>query len=525
MFLPAFMKLLFLLLIVLLIYNRKVIWNAFRQINKKTWLILFLIVLTAFSLRFFWVPHGQIAFYDGFNWVSQALSIQEDDIYGLCDFVSGQSCYHYSFHSWPPTYHVLLGIFFKIFGGSEPAAFHFNALLGTISVLLAFLLSYLWTKREDVSLISAFVFSFLPIFLKFSGGVILEISSVLFLLLTLVFFEVFTKEKQKSLFLLFLISLLCTVYIRPENILLPPLFLFGFWLKGSIKLFWDKKNRVFYLLSFIYFFLLLVPALFLIYVGSSIIGYEGWNPSVVETFNYFLTHFPKNLYFFINYLINPFLFLFFGVLGMMFTFMKERRAFFLFFFLFLAYFVLYSSYDEGIFSGSLERRSLILYVPLFYFFTKGILCLLTNAGEKFKKPVMFVFVLVFTASLTPTIPYILKEPHQRITTDLLLASKDKVPEDAYFVSNNTAIIRSTIKRNVVALHVFKEQNEYFKDKELFLFKDIWWRTSKDDALQGFIYENYDLRPIEADTYQTAGRIYGFGVYELIKKQDQNKDCF
>lgn len=517
-FLPAFMKLLFLLFLVLLVYNRKIIWNAFKEIDKKTWLLLFLIVLTALVLRFFWIPHEQIVFYDGPNWVSQAFSIQEDNIYGLCEFVSGQSCHHYSFHAaWPPAYHTLLSVVFEVFGSSETVAFYFSSFLGTLSVFLVFLLSYLWTKKENVALISALVFSFLPVFLKFSGGVSLSLFSVFSLILTLIFFEIFLKNKEKSVFLLFLACLLCTIYIRAENIFFVPLFSLIFWLRGDFKFFWEKKNRSFFLISFLYFFLLLIPALFLIYIAKNMIDYEGWNPSLIETANSFLNKSPGNLYFFINYLINPFLFVLFGALGMAFTFTKEKKAFFFFFLFFLFYFIVYTSFHDGFFSGSLIRRSLPLYVPLLYFFAKGMLCFLDNIKEKFKKPAVFVFILVFTLSLIPTIPYIFEKEPIKITRDLLVASENKIPEDAYFVSSSSAIVRSAIKRNVVILPIFKQENEYFRDKEVFLFKDdIWWRR-KNDYLQqfkDFIYENYDLDPIETAEFDN---VYKFGVYRLVKK--------
>ena len=513
-FLPAFMRVLFLLLIVLLIYNRKVIWNSFRGINKKTWLMIFLIVFVAFLLRFFWIPHEHKAGYDGFNWVSQALSIQEHNVYSLCEFKSSQSCYEHAFHAWPPMYHVLLGTVFNIFGGSESVAFHFNAFLGTISVFFAFLLSYLWTKKEDVSLVSAFVFGMLPIFLKFSGGVVLEIASVLFLILTLILFEIFMKEKREGVFFLFLISLLCGVYIRAENIFWIPFFLLFLGIRSDIGFFWDKKNRNFFLISLLCLFLLSVPALFLIYIGKNEISYEGWNPTIIETINYFLTHSPKNLYFFINYQINPFLFISFGMLGTIFAFIKEKRLFLFFLLFLLFYFALYSGYDQGVFEGWMERRSLILYVPLLYFFVKGVFILLNNTSEKFKKPVTFVFVAIFIASLIPTVTYIFKEHHPKIITDILIVSENKIPKDAYFLSRSSAIIRSTVKRNVIALYAFEDQKKYFANKEIFLLKDIWWWAADNHQLRRFIHENYNLEPIERVVFKNT---HEYGIYRLIKK--------
>ena len=525
-FLPAFIKVLFFLLIVLLICNRKVIWNSFKEINKKTWLLLFLIILMALLLRFFWVPHGHTVFYDSYHVAASALTIQEDGIYAFCMFMSEEYCHEHSHPVWPPAFSVLVSIVFDVLGSPdfpELIAFRVNALLGTVSVFLVFLLSYLWTKKEDIALISAFSFSMLPLFLRFSGGASLEIFSVFFVILTLIFFEIFIKERGKGMFWLFLTSLLCTVYIRAENIFLVPIFLLFFVLIGDIKRFLEKKNRAFFIISFLCFILFLIPAIFFIYLVKNMLAPQGWNPTIMETAGYFLENSKVNFYFFLQSSFNPFLLVFLGIMGVIFTFLKERRAFLSFAFFFFFYFVFYSSYEAGGFGrfggdfgdfGCSVRFSSILYVPLLYFLNKGIFYLLDRAGVGFKKIALLVFLLVLAVNLTLTLPHIIPAKHSlTIISDLLVSSRDKIPEDAYFVSDHAMVIRSTINRKVVEWHIFESKNEYFKDKKIFLLKDLPWYNPDREDFRTFIHENYNLQPIETVLQHN----YEYGVYALIKK--------
>ena len=530
-FLPAFIKLLFLLFIILLIYNRKTIKDTFRKIDKKAWFLLILIVLTAFSLRFFWIPHEHTVFYDSYHVVASALAIQEDGIYASCEFVSDRPCSHHSFLSWPPAYPTLLSIVFSIFGSPESpeaVAFSVNALLGTTTVFLVFLLSYLWTKKEDIALICAFAFSMLPLFLKFSGGASLEIFSVFFLVLTLIFFEVFLKNKEKDIFLLFLVCLLCAAYVRAENIFMVPLFFFLFWIRGGVGFFWEKKNRAFFLFSFVCCLFFSIPALFFIHIAKNVISPEGWNPSVFESINYFLKHLPRNLYFFVNPLFSPVLLVFFGAVGTIFAFLKEKRVFLSFICFFFFYLSLYSSFDAGDFGyprGNLGwgrdtiRYALILYIPLLYLFAKGMFYFLTNMGEKLKKVTVLAFMFIFIINSILTLPYVVFAKHPLNTiSDLLISSKAKVPEDAYFVSQQPTVVRSVINKKVVAFFLFKDKNEYFEEKEVFLLKDEAWYNRTEKRSRLFIYENYDLEPIKT---VMSDSLHEFGVYRLIKKQTPN----
>lgn len=523
-FLPVFMKFLFLIFLVLLFYNRKSIFNAFKKINRKTWLILLLIVFVAFLLRFFWIPHYQIIGGDGRSLVELGMTISEYGVYGRCGFAS-DNCYNFSFFPYPPAYPVLLSVAFNFFEASERTAFNVNALLGTISVFFAFLFAYLYTKKENLALLGAFVFGLIPPLLKFSGGAVIEIFSVFFLLLIFVFFKIFLENKSKGLFLLFLSSLLIVTYIRPENIFLAPFFLLIIAFEENTKAFLDKE-KVLFTLSLFIFFLFLIPALWLIHFGSNIVSFEGWAPTINETFGYFFSHIYQNFYFFLNPLVNSLVFFFLAVVGMITSFLKERREFFIFLSLFLVYFFLYSGFDVGVFRGAHQKFSLILYVPLLFFFITGIICFF-NISERRRVGWLFVsiFLLLFIGSLVSTYPYIANPPKLRDSVSKIeeksLVSAKKIPRDAYIVSHDTYLTRPVINRKAVNLFTLVKENHYFNNKKVFFFKDSFFCTMRfreEDVKTGadFIYTNYELQPVETTSINNKDCI---GIYKLIKKSE------
>ena len=511
-FLPNFMMFVYFVFFVLLIYNWRSIKEPFGKIGKKTWIILFVIIIFSFFVRFFWIPHEQVSMADGENWTELGIRVKEYGIHAQCDFDTDEECKVPSYIPYPPAYSTLLSFVFNFFETTEKTAFKFNALMGTLSVFIAFLFGYLYTKREYVALFSAFVFSLIPPLLKFSGGVSPASFSVFFLLLTFVFLKIFSENKSKRAFLLLLSSLLIVIYIRPENIFLAPIFLLMFAFEDNIKRFLDRE-KVFFVLSFFVFSFSLIPSVMIVYFGSNIAGYEGWNPSILETAEYLLKHAPRNFYFLINPLVNSFVFSFFVIIGTIGVFLKEKKDFFLFSFILLFYFTLYSSFDAGIFWGPLARYSLPLYVPLFFFFIKGINYVLEKIKNKIALKVILIGILfLFILSMIPTIPYIITEngKNANLVKETLLLAKDKIPEDAYLISNVGSATRAVINRKVVSVPHFENNSAYFENKDLFVFKNEAWF-----GLDGenYIYENYRLKPVETVTIGEREK----GVYELIRK--------
>ncbi len=511
-----------LLVVLFFLINIKKIWKSFKEIKNKTWIILFFIILVSFFLRFFWLPHEHLVIDDGFNDLNIAYTIQKHNVQAMCYFVSGDFCNNFFYTTfWPPGYHLTLSYVFDFFNPSQEIAFKFSAFLGTVSVFLAFLLGYLWSKKEDIALIGAFVFGLIPPLLKFSGAVSQNFFSLFVILFVFLFFEIFLKNKDKSIFFLFFFSLFFAVYSRPENIFLIPVFFFIFIIKKDLIEFIKNNKKIF--ISFIVAsVLLIVPIFALIYLNSIFSPQEGWSPSIKETINYFLNHSVINAKFFVNPQINSLVFVIFAVMGILFSFIKERKKFLLFFLFFVTFFIIYACYDHGVFHKELIKNSLILYIPLLFFFIKGLSYFFDNIKEEFKKLTIFVFMLVFTINLIPTIPFIVFEKNQNISiTHLLLSVNKKISDGAYIVSVNPSLPYSTIKKNSVSPHAFKNNHDYFKNKEVYLLIGHWWHPRLEQDLrwfEKFITDNYNLKEIEAILPRKKSfNNLNLGIYKLEKK--------
>ncbi len=518
--LPIIVKFLFLFLFFFIIYSRISIINAFRGVGKRTWIILSVILFLSIFMRFFWIPHEQVAGYDGEDWVVLAMNINDYGKYNHCGIASSEQCILPTKVLYPPGYHVSLSIFFKIFGATEKNAFYFSSLLGVMIIFLVFLFSFLWIKNQNIAIATAFTSSIIPSLLKFSGGVTLQLFSVFLLLLTFIFLKIFLDERKEASFFLFLISLLCFVYIRPENIFLIPLFFIIVALQRDIKIFFSNKSSRFIFMSFLTFLFLLFPSFTLIYTGVFLQSTDGWNSSLKETIHYFLNHALKNIGFLFHYKVNLLLFNLIAIVGIVESFLRKKRDFIIFFSIFIFYFLLYSAFDIGNFYWH-GRYSLILFVPLFYFFAVGLEWILKiSKTEILKKSLIWLGLIIFFFNFYLTFPYIFKEYNNNLTKTFLVSIENQIPQDAYILSANTVLTRIAIKRNAVDLSGFNEKNNYFNDKEVFLLIEDNFYYMKEGgwgndgvAWIDFIYENYDLIPANVILKNDREE----GLYKIIKK--------
>ncbi len=511
-FLPYFMVVLFSALLFLVFYNRKVIAEVFRSVEKKTWIKVLLLITFGALLRFSLIPHEQIVTADGENVVELGMSVNQYGKLIQCNYTSDKNCLSADFPTYPPAYPVVLSGVFNFFEKSERTAFSLSSVIGALMILLSFLLAYLWTKKENVALLGAFVFGLISPILKFSGSVSLELFLVFFFLLTLIFFEIFIEKKNKAMFLLFLFALLCTTYIRPEGVFLIGIFFISALFRISIKELFKKIGKRFVITSLGLFFFLLIPSVIFANIGRGV--YPDWNPSLTKTAGHFLDHYLYNLRFLFDYSINPLFFSISSFLGIYLVFLKEKKKFLFFFIPLLAYFTFYSSYESGIISGPFIRYFLVLYVFFFFFFVRAIDYFF---GIFRKKKVRMIgetmILLLFLGSFVLTNNYILKENDGEVepVKEMLLQAKERIPSDAYVVSLGTEA-RVVINRNTISANIFicDGINKNFDGKKAFLFKTESLESSP--SLEK-IKERYELNPVEVITYRGKEQ----GVYELVRK--------
>lgn len=205
--------------------NFKFIKKQFININKKSWIFLLFIFLSGFILRFFVFPHYHQMYIDEPMYLEYAKNINQKLKLIICETRVSESLEDYCWFSLKPIgWPFLISLAFKIFGLNNYVALYFSSLLGSLSVVLIFLFSYLLFKNEKIALWSAFLLAFTPIYVIWSNSAETNNPSLFFVLLTAIFFILYLRTKEKPILALAVLLLMFTVLVRFETIILAVLF-------------------------------------------------------------------------------------------------------------------------------------------------------------------------------------------------------------------------------------------------------------------------------------------------------------
>ena len=508
---PPLLKSVLLFIFILFIFNFRFFSSILKPVNRKDWAIFSVIFLSALILRLFVIPHTHQIDFDEVEHINIAENILYANQFCECYAGSNQKCEVCRLMPWPPGYHTFLSLMFSLFGDSEQTAFNSNAVIGSITVLLIFLLVFLETKNSSLALIASFLFNLIPVHLKFSGTATMDNFSVFFVILSLISLNLYRNTRRYAVFLLFLSVLLYAVHARPENFLLIPVVFFylGVTLEEPVKSLFQAK----YLISILVFFALLTPLVQLFHYGSLAFPSWAWNVSLPIKFNHFGKHLLPNLGFFVDPHFNSFLFPIFCILGCHQLYLRDRKLLACYGFLFFAFFFVYSSYFTGRFSmGDTARYSLILYIPLTIISSGGVWLIFKKFCFE-KKALMFLLILLFLTSLWPVKSFVFSKSKHDNEYQFVLSMKNKLPSDVYVISYNAPMIISTIhKKSMTPSEFLGNYVETLKlEDKVVLFKDFWWqeRVKESGEIERVLKKYYTFQLLEENS--------GYGFYSLTKK--------
>ena len=203
-----------------LVWSRTAIKKQFGGIRKITWLLLLIIFIFGLSLRIM-PSHHHMMYIDEYWTMDAAKNILLDGRAELCEYTDYETtkCIPYPKLIGPP---LLFSLSF-LSGISNYNAIYMCTFLGSISIVLMFLLSYLVFKREDVALYSSILFATYPLYIMWSGSASTNTPGIFFLLLTLFSFFLHFKARTQGTYVLALFSLAFAIQTRLELILLLPL--------------------------------------------------------------------------------------------------------------------------------------------------------------------------------------------------------------------------------------------------------------------------------------------------------------
>jgi 4-amino-4-deoxy-L-arabinose transferase-like glycosyltransferase len=445
--LPMQSEINFLLIISLLAFNFKEIKKQFNKINKYTWLLLASIFFLGLILRVLFVPHQNWMYIDEPWYIEAGKNILQNGKSLLCTYIDyeKQNCIKYPKPiSWP----FILSISFMFFGINNYVAINTSILLGSLSIVLMFLIGYLLSKKESVGLYSALLLSILPLHLMWSATAETHVPSLFFVLLTILNFLLYFKVRNFKMLLLTASCLAFTIQMRIEYgillLLVGVMFLiFDKNLKNKIKI---KNYKFLFVFIFLLVFLIfyLMQFLMMLEVADNITRFS---------FNFLKNNLETSFKLF-NGSLHPILITILVLIGIVYSFKYQRNAF-----LFLLIFLILSLGVYLPFQKFVDRMLLFPYLSLIFLagYSSSISSLTKKPEFKFIFHLFLtILILVLFSSYIKKIPGYFQDTysqHAALETKIPTLIKSKIPKNCYIISEWPTVLSISDLKGVRTIDV------------------------------------------------------------------------
>lgn len=522
----AIMKFLFSVWYLLIIWNTDGLLQIFKKITKRSWLIIWFLTLFGLMLRIWIVPHLHHVYFDEFEHLNIANNLSRFGQYCVTLQGSDSFCETHTFQFWPPGYHSLLSFIFSYFGNSESVAFNFSSFIGSLSIFSIFLMVFLLFNNQKIALNAAFLFSLIPVHLKYSGASEPGITSFLFMILSIFCFLFYSRNLAIKRLLLASMTLVLSIYMRPENGILLFLMLFFFFLLSKHALTKAKEKIIVshFIISLVLVSVLIVPYLIQIGYGFFIISPAGWNVSFAARWQYGVNNFQDNIIFwFSNF--HPVILTILSIFGACQLLKTQKKMASFFIAWFCVFLLLYSQYHTGNFIKNYDsdRYALNLYLPVVAFAGYGLFRFLQHL--KYKKIIM---IFIFLGLIMEVIP-ILKSGLERTFSrdvysqhEFLKKNRDAIPKDLYVISCLPAEIIAGVHKKAIDPFIFMKFKE--KPEKIILWQDYWWNTMQTELhdVNAMIeqFYNKDLLCV-SENFNKDHCV----LYELTLKKTKDQNAF
>jgi len=520
---PIFFAINFVLILIFGLFNFHNFKKQFSGIRKQTWVYLFLIILFGFCLREFVVPHTHRIFFDEDLYLGIANSIATEGINILCNYGTPTKCIEGILNKDPSGYPFFIAIFYKIFGSSQLLAYQISVMVGTISILLIFVITYLLFKNQEISLYSTLLLSLIPVHIIWSGSTATELVFLFFSLLTIISFLLYLRTDKYATLLLGITLLAYTIQIRPEGLAL--ILLIGFmFLLFEKNLLGKLKNYRFWV-PWLILFMLITPHAIQLYMNK-----EGdWGAPSGKKFGleYATTNFNDNLGFWFNNEMHPVLFTIFTLVGIFYLSKTNKKILFfnaIWFLLFFTIFMFF--YAGGVKNGGIGTRFVNIYcVPIIILGGYGLyeFRLLTKITNK--KIISLILVSLILISFYFFIPFIQTPDKQaeyaRDMHNFVMLNMDKIDNSCYVLTHNPSIFLVAGKNS---LQTWFGQNKKVMDKifsetDCVLWLEGAWclfEPHKSGVCKN-MHDNYNLT-VFARYVREENPEQVFTIYNVFKKQ-------
>ncbi len=196
-----------------------------RLATRRQWTGLGVLLAAGLALRLWALPLNHQNLTDELQHLDIARLLAERGVFGL-SVVGGAGDFDvYHAPIWPAAFHTMLALLFKITGVSVPAAFAFNAWLGTAGILMIFLASSHIGRDGRAGLWSAGLAAFLPLPLRYSASCDISTHAFFWLAATLLGLSVLIRRRDGAALAGTLAAANVAAHCRPEGIVVAPLLL------------------------------------------------------------------------------------------------------------------------------------------------------------------------------------------------------------------------------------------------------------------------------------------------------------
>jgi hypothetical protein len=472
-----------LFLLILLIYmNRSSFNRMIRRVDKKTWVILFIIFLSALGVRLFLTPHFHMVWFHEFLYMQAGKEILQTGYQG--DYIKSIG--------WP----VVLSGIFRIFGTSNYVALYASSVIGALTVIMVFLLAYAMTRNQGLSIIAAIIFSLYPAHVLRSGSAETNVVSLFFVTLAFFFEYIYYVEKKDSIFWLSLISISFASLFRPENYWLFPLFLVGCILYVPRFLAGIGKTKI---SALAIAFGLSIPNLFsIIELFSVYVWFPGKVEASIWSIHNILVNSPvlaRDLFFGRS---APFFLIPFLIVGAYYLFFLQKKHL-----IFLGSWFIFNwiiiSLSSFIMLGGPERLFINFYVVCSIVIAYGILALSTNISRLCKRPTIAIIlpiailllIAVYSVPLYSS-PMTTQYDILKLETDVIEQAERDLPSECVIVTTLPVVLTSTTDLKVYDWPDFvryERQQIQLNSSGCVLFYD------------GFACQDYEMFPVECKRYK------------------------
>ncbi len=357
-----FLLIIFLAVIILYIIRAKFINNLFKSIPNKFYVFLVLIFIFALVWRVFIMPPHMQIYHDEYVFLNVAENFALDQSFSMCaSRIGSDICLFNSFSAWPPAVPFLYSFLFRTFGLSNSIIFLFNALMGSLSVVVGFFLAFALFKKLNLSILFALMLATLPFHIRLSGSYALSIISLLLSMLGFLLIIHYTKTLNLYDAFLFVLFFAFLINIRIENILL--ILPYGlYFLLNTKKILPVRHVRFSFLLL-----LLSIPFFQYLFRGITL-ETESWTLSLSEHIHFLLIQFVGNLQFLFAHSSIHIVISLGLIVGVILSFKDYKKSLPLILW-FATLFLFLTSYPAGRFAAVNNFRYVLILSPVIFLFS------------------------------------------------------------------------------------------------------------------------------------------------------------